>query len=309
MIGNKRGEGYHNLIGIVGFLAVFLAIGIILFRQVDITGKVVQGEESAFSENLKLIVNESGTYDWKIRNPGNIKSLKASGVVSSNGSAKIYVEKDGQKHLLFDSTKQLFDIDISVLPEYKKAFQGDEILIQIVMFNLRGFGSGNVNAKYYIKDGKGNIVAMQEESVFVETQAKFVRKLVIPEEIKPGTYLASVEVVSNLTSVGAGSDTFEIRSKYEEAYPPELKYYAILLAVVVGAAIVIILAMYYIRKFAKGKKIAEITEKEPLEKIEKLEKELKAIEEAYASKYISKDSYDKDRQRIENMLIGLKRGK
>ena len=305
----KKGlESLHVIVIVIVALGVALILfKTLLSKESGVTGKVVQGEQTVFSENLKLVVNESGTYEWKVNNPGSIKSLKATGAVSPNGSAKVYIEKQGKRTLLFDSTKQLFDIDISVLPEYKKAFVGDEILVQIIMFNLRGFGSGNVNARYFIRDGKGNIVATQEETIFVETQAKFVRKLTIPGEIKPGTYLASVEVLSNKTAVGAGSDTFEIKPKYEDTYPPELKYYTYILAALVGIAIITVLSVIVFRNMTMKKKIIEITEKESSDKLNKMDAELKALEEAYSSKYLSEDSYMKDKTRIEGEITRLKR--
>ena len=234
-----------------------------------------------------------------MKNPGSIKSLKMSGSVTSNGTARVYIEKNGTRQLLFDSTKQLFDININVLPEYKSIFQGEEILIQIQLTNLRGFGSGNVYVVYSIKDANENVVASEEETIFVETQAKFVRKLLIPAEINPGTYVAFVEVSTDVIA-GTGSDTFEVKSKYK--YPPELKYYIIGVAVVVALAIAFILGTYGLRALKKKQKIAELREKIPKEKMQKLEKELKALETAYKAGFISKESYERDRKRIEERL-------
>ncbi|MBI2649725.1 hypothetical protein HYX04_00250 [Candidatus Woesearchaeota archaeon] len=280
-------------------IIALIFLGIFLFQKPGITGKVIQGKETIFSESLNLQVNESGDYEWNVKNPGSIRSLKATGSVTSNGTAKVYIEKNGSKYLLFDSTKQLFDIGIHVLPEYKSIFQGEEILIQIELTNLRGFGSGNVNVKYSIKDAKENLVASEEETIFIETQAKFVRKLLIPAEIKPGTYAAFVEVSTDVIA-GTGSDTFEVKSRYK--YSPELKYYLIGVAVVAALAIAFILSTYGLRALKKKQKIAELKEKVPEEKAKKLEKELKALETAYKAGFISKESYEKDKKRIKEKI-------
>src|SRR3989338_5665219 len=169
-------------IGIVFAIVVLMVLGSYVFKKPIITGRVTEGGETIFNENLNLQANESGTYEWDVKNPESIKSLKMSGSVSSNGSAKVYIEKNGTRQLLFDSSKQLFDVDVYVLQEYKKVTQGDEILIQIVLFNLRGFGKGDVDVEYSVKDSRGNLIADEKESVYVETQAKFVRKLLIPAE-------------------------------------------------------------------------------------------------------------------------------
>lgn len=286
---------------LVLLIIITVLLGIFFLKKPAITGKVVQGKETVYSENLNIQKNESGTYEWKVKNPGDIKSLRVTGSVTSNGTAKVYVEKNGTKYLLFDSTKQLFDVDVRVLPEYKKILQGDEILIQITLLNLRGFGAGNVNVTYAVKDSKGNLIANEREKIFVETQAKFVRKLIIPAELTPGTYAAYVEAFTNVV-VGSGSDSFEVMSKYGYKYGAELTYYLIGLAAVVVLVIVVVLSMHQYKTFKRKKEFAEFKEKKPLEVIKKLEKELKALEDAYKSGFISKESYKRDKARIEERL-------
>lgn len=288
--------------GAAVLITILIVLGILLFQKPTITGRVVQGKETIYSENLNIEKNESGTYEWKIKNPGNIKSLKATGSVTSNGTARVYIENNGTRQLLFDSTKQLFDVDIHVLPEYKKIFQGDKILIQNVLFNLRGFGAGNVNVKYSIKDSKGNLIAAEEESVFVETQTKFIRELIIPAEIKAGTYVAFVEASTNGTTVGTGSDTFEVKAKYEVPYYLQLKSYIIAIAVIVALVIAFILGIYGLDILKKKQKITELKEKKVEEKVQRLEKELKALEEARRSGFISVETYQKEKKRIEERL-------
>jgi len=290
---------------LLGLIIIMIIAGVIIFKKPAVTGRAVQGSEAIFSENLNMQVNESGTYEWQVKNPGSIKSLKASGSVSANGTARVYIEKNGTRQLIFDSAKQLFDIDIHVLPEYKRVFQGDEVLLELRLFNLRGFGAGNVNVKYYIKDSKENVIAVEEEKIFVETQAKFVRKLVMPLEIKPGTYIAFVEVFTDVIA-GSGSDTFEVIGHEAPSYQ-QLRYYIIGVAVVVAMLIIAILTIYGHGVIKKKKQIAELKEKAPLERGEKLERELKALEDAYKSGFISKESYEKERKRIEERLEVLKK--
>ena len=294
-------------IGIVFAIVVLMVLGSYVFKKPIITGRVTEGGETIFNENLNLQANESGTYEWDVKNPGSIKSLKMSGSVSTNGSAKVYIEKNGTRQLLFDSSKQLFDVDIHVLPEYKKIGQGDEILVQIVLFNLRGFGKGNVDVKYSIKDPKGNIVAAQQESVFIETQAKFVRSLLIPAEMKPGTYTTFVEAAANTTIVGTGSDTFEVQAKFEEPFYLQAKYYLIALAAAVALLIASLLGIQQYKKAKKKKAARELKEKAPLEKAIKLQAELTALETAYKSGFMSNESYTKEKKRIEERISSIKK--
>ena len=291
-----------RIVGILLNLAILLII-FIFFQSVW----AAESKETIYSARLMLEKNESGTYNWTLKNPGSIISLKATGSVSSNGSAKVYIEKDGKKYLLFDSTKPLFDIDIKVLPEYKKISPGDEILVQITLLNLRGFGSRNVTVKYLVKDSKENLIASEEEIVHIETQAKFVRKLIIPSEIKSGVYAAFVEVSANGVILGTGSDTFEVKGKNESVYPTELKYYILGLVGVVSFIIILFIAKYIYGSWRKKKGIAEMKEKLPLEMTKKLEDELNALELGYKSGLISEESYQKQKKRIEEKLNSLKK--
>ena len=84
-------------------IIALIFLGIFLFQKPAITGKVIQGKEAIFSENLNLEVNESGAYEWNVKNPGSIKSLKASGSITDNGTVKVYIEKDGKKYLIYQN--------------------------------------------------------------------------------------------------------------------------------------------------------------------------------------------------------------
>lgn len=302
----KRGSKKERMnIAIILTVIIIIASGIFILKPV-ITGFVIITKEDTYSDNLNLIVNESKNIVWNLRNPGDLKSIKAAGSISRNGSAKVYIEKDNEKLLIFDSTKQLFDVNIQVLPDYKKIFQGEELLIQIILFNLRGFGTVNVNVKYSIKDPSGNLIATEEETVTVETQAKFVRKLLIPSDLKTGTYVAFVEVKTPDGLVGTSSDLFEVTAKYEAEYPPQIKYIGLGLAIILILIVLIIPLKQLFEKLKKRKKIIELKREIPKEAVQKLEKELKALESAYKSKFISEASYKKNKERIEKELEKLK---
>ena len=285
-------------IAAVIFIAIALAL-ILAIKKPATTGKVILGKETVYSENLNIQRNESGTYEWNVKNPGSIRSIKATGSATSNGTAKVYIEKNGTRYLLFDSNKQLFDVNVHVLSDYKKIFQGDEILMQIALFNLRGFGSGNVSVRYSIKDSKGNLIASEQETIFVETRANFVRKLIIPSEIKPGTYIAAVEAFTNVI-VGSGTDTFEVNPKVEyRKYVPELKPLIILLGFLVAFAVLIVWSIHELLKLKRKKKIIKLKEKRAIGETEKLVIELKSLEKAYESGFISEESFQKEKKRIE----------
>ena len=88
------------------YAAVFIVLALIasvFLLKPAITGQVVLGKETAHTDNLNLVMNESGAYEWQVKSPGDIKSIKASGSVIGNGTVKIYIEKDGKRYLIFDN--------------------------------------------------------------------------------------------------------------------------------------------------------------------------------------------------------------
>ncbi|MCH7989615.1 MAG: hypothetical protein IID46_10780, partial [Planctomycetes bacterium] len=76
-----------------------------------------------------------------------------------------------------------------------------------------------------IKDSNDNIIATEQETLAVETQAKFIRKLLIPSDLEGGNYVAFVEAESDGILIGTSSDSFEVMAKYEETYPEQIQYY------------------------------------------------------------------------------------
>ena len=219
------------------------------------------------------------------------------------------VEKVISTIIEVESAKPLFDVDVEVLPEYKSVYPGDEVFMEVSLFNVRGFGRVDVNLEYSIRDFKGNLIVAEHETVAVEMQAKFGRELLIPSDLEPGMYVASVKVTFE-DSVGISSDLFEVKAKAIKLYPIAIKDYTFYL--LLGTVLIAGIAIFFMRGFYFPKKGMPKTKKEGIElikeekKIQKLEKELKALEQAYNSKFISEESYNKNKKRIEKELEKLK---
>lgn len=81
-------------------MLVFL-VSVLFVSKPEITGYAVLTEKNTYEDNLNLIINESGNYTWAVDKSGNIESIKASGRVKGNGSVKVYIEKDGERHLIY----------------------------------------------------------------------------------------------------------------------------------------------------------------------------------------------------------------
>ena len=85
----------------VPVILLLLFTGILFISKPEITGYVAITQEKTYTDNLDLVVNESGNYTWTIDGEGDIQSIKASGKVKGNGTVRVYIEKDGIRYLIF----------------------------------------------------------------------------------------------------------------------------------------------------------------------------------------------------------------
>ncbi len=101
----KPSVPYNNkfVIYTVPIILLLLITGILFISKPEITGYVTVTQEKTYTDNLDLVINESGNYTWTTDKIGDIQSIKASGRVKGNGTVKIYIEKDGQRYLIYDN--------------------------------------------------------------------------------------------------------------------------------------------------------------------------------------------------------------
>ena len=91
-------------IEIAMFLIAAAILGISLyFLGPSITGFVIK--EFSYSKDVNLVVTSNGNYTLELDDIGELKSLKLDGRVTIYGKAKVYIEHDGLRHLVFDSTR------------------------------------------------------------------------------------------------------------------------------------------------------------------------------------------------------------
>ena len=254
------------------------------------SGKTTQG-----NLDIDIETNESGNYSLDLGQEANITSISVSGSVSQNGSARIYMESEEGKKLIFDSKRPLFDVNVMVLPEYKRVFPGQEALIDISIFNLRGFGKIDAIVDYQIRNSQGKTLGSTTENITIETKAKFIRSIVVPDGLIPGNYLAFAGISLGNSSLGSSSDSFEV--KEPEAKKPVKDDQFVFNASLV-AMLLILVSIISIYWFSKKPKTYSSSES----RTDSLRKKLKSLEAAYRAKSISRDSYEKTREAVEEEI-------
>ena len=253
-------------------------------------------------------------------NPNEEKTIEFVFKASENEKPEIYPGKitlkspSSKKEIALivevDSAQPLFDVDVEVLPDSKKVFPGQEVSLEVNLFNVRGFGRVDVGIEYSIKDLKGNVIATEHETLAVETQAKFARRILVPSYVEPGNYVAFAKV-TYADSIGVSSDLFEVQAKAIRLSFVQLNDYGFFL--IIGAVVlvsgILLFSAYkfvYLKKKLPQTKEAEVKQFRTEEKAQKLKKELEALEGAYKSGFISEESYQRDKKRIEEKLNSLK---
>ena len=249
--------------------------------------------------------NEEKTINFTFKASENKKPDVYTGRITLKSPS---VEKEINTIIELESAEPLFDVDIEVLPDSKKILAGKELLLDVNLFNIRGFGRVDVGVEYIIKDFKGNIVAAEHETLAVETQVKFSRALLVPSDLRPGTYAVFAKV-AYADSVGTSSAIFEVNAKEIRMYSKQIEDYRPILlfgaAVLIAGISIYLYRSSYLKKLPKSKG-EEAKQWKEESKIQKFEKELKALESGYKSGFISEESYKRDKERIEDKLNKLK---
>src|SRR3989344_1563961 len=84
-----------------GFLSASFSIALLISMTLGAFLLEPAIDYDIYTENLNLIVNASSSYTWMPENPGILSSVRISGKIIGNGTAKVYLENK----LLFDSSK------------------------------------------------------------------------------------------------------------------------------------------------------------------------------------------------------------
>ncbi len=153
------------------------------------------------------------------------------------------VKKSVKVVLEIKEREALFDIKVSVPPNYKVVNSGDNLKVLVDMLNVGLYGTPvDVRLYLYITDlNKILIYEASKEIIAVETNISVVRDLYVPSKTVPGTYLVLGEAkYTNITVTTY--DTFTVvEKKYLRA-----SYFIIIIGVI--ALIIFIFFLLYKRR-------------------------------------------------------------
>jgi len=134
------------------FIAIAAALTGIYYLGPSITGFVIK--EFSYTEELNLVVASSGNYTLQLENAGELKSVKIDGRVTNHGKARVYLESNGVRHLLFDSAK---------LEQSKPTSNGSNLITAfVVKDDEKGKGNENKNETKPLQEGFGTQVTKNQ---------------------------------------------------------------------------------------------------------------------------------------------------
>ncbi|MCX6742543.1 MAG: hypothetical protein NTX24_05240 [Candidatus Pacearchaeota archaeon] len=145
---------------------------------------------------------------------------------------------------VINAENKLFNISLTVLPEYKRIFSGHPVSSQIELYNL-GLTQSPIDVKlvYRIQDYDGNTIITSDEPIIVHTRVFTAKNLIVPPSAKPGAYLFTVTATYNETNVFA-LDSFIVKKSIDLTW----------LYLLLGLLIIILIILYFIKKRRRKRK-------------------------------------------------------
>jgi hypothetical protein len=199
-----------------------------------------------------------------------------------------------------ESQKVLFDISLDIPSEYKEIIPGNDLLLQVTIFNIGSLENVETSVNYLIKDLEGEVISSQEEKITVKDQLTFSKRINIPGTVKLGTYVAAIQVSYDNT-LGTSSDIFRVVAK-----PSLTKKYIpyVIFAVILAIILIIIIKILKNRKKETDKTLYTYKKKieEKSQEKENIKNKLLSLEKAYKEGYITRESYEKSKRRIKDSL-------
>ena len=198
--------------------------------------------------------------DVILLNPGESKVIPLYIIVKAETIPNLYLGKiiissgSTKREILLavevESAGILLDVRAEILKDYKQILPGGEVLTEMRLFNLGGSDERkDVLIEYIIKDYENHEIVKETESLAIETQATFIKRIKLPQDAILGNYVLYVRAVYS-GKVASASDNFEIVSS---KVTNKEKIYIVIIVIL---AIVLSLIIYFttFRDKKKGKK-------------------------------------------------------
>jgi hypothetical protein len=138
------------------------------------------------------------------------------------------------------SKKAKFDILVDISRKFNRVLPGEEVVVNIKVFEVEDLGQVDINAEYSIRRVDGSVLISEKETLAINRQANFVKSFNIPNDTIEGEYIFYVKIDYE-GSVSSATEFFEVREVIT-AFTFKLIYISISILIVV---LIILLFQYY----------------------------------------------------------------
>ena len=211
-----------------------------------------------------------------------------------------------------------FDISSEIDSKLSELSPGGKLNVEIKVYNL-GSESGDVSLHYEVKDIKGKLIISEDQELNVNNQAEISKTFLIPNDLEFRNYVFSVSANDkNSNSVGTSSSLFSISKQVLES--PEdssLGNYLVIALIIIFILIISFLFINYywdrrVKVEAKEwkKRLVDVKKVKFSDigiQIRKLEYQKRLLDEAHNKGYITRNSYLEGREKLNSLILKLKK--
>jgi len=158
--------------------------------------------------------------------PGESREVTVTFTAKEDKTPDLYLEKiiiktdSTQQDIWFyvevESQGFLFDVKVNIPKEPTVYKPGEEILANVMFYNLGKEGDTDVNIEYVIKDTQGNIIFGEKQILIIGTSIDLVKTFKLPENIADGDYLFYVKATyQGKTAIASKWFTIKSESVFE----------------------------------------------------------------------------------------------
>jgi hypothetical protein len=138
---------------------------------------------------------------------------------------------------ILDKEDPLLDVIVKVVNGKVRA--GENLSLNVKMFNLRSEEGLDFDITYSVKDLQGLEVVNLKEGIVLEGEGDLSKRILLPLDILDGTY---VVVVTRGESSTVSSDFFEVRGRsiLENLVGDNLKLFGLLIIILAGIVVLVV---------------------------------------------------------------------
>ncbi|MEK6876796.1 MAG: AIR synthase-related protein, partial [Nanoarchaeota archaeon] len=158
--------------------------------------------------NDKILFSESPGFVFEVeeKNKDKVQSIFKKYNLFAHTLGKT---TNNKKLTITNSNKKIIDLTINFMQQLYEILKGEDVNVEVRIFNLKSTNPANAQIEYLIKDFDDNVVLYEEEEVLVKGQTSFIKLFNLPPNIKSGNYVFAAKI-NYENSTGTSSYIFNV---------------------------------------------------------------------------------------------------